>query len=275
MSLSNFVSRYVGINASLPMLAIAGGLALLLSLFPAGALAQGCHFDQNNPVCIPDNEPGSIGPPQIVYWSAIAFSPSTLRSGTSHGQNSEAEAKQRALKNCAAAASDCELVNWGSNLCFALAVNRANRSYGQDFGRSRAQAATKALAQCNVGGSKSCVVQASPCAGDDARWASPLPLPPPSSTPASNIDPHTIGTWELSINPGRWVWEIAANGTYEFHSEAADMAPSHAGTFLARGGDWSLHSTDGYTDSGTYKFLFPDSLVATGRLGTATWHRIN
>jgi hypothetical protein len=238
-------------------------------------LAQGCHFDLNNPVCIPDNESGPVGPAQPVYWSAIAVSPTTLRSGTSHGQNSEAEAKQLALKNCATAASDCEMVNWGYNLCFGLAVNRATHSYGQDYARSRAEAGTKALARCNTLGTKGCVVQASPCASDDVRWPSPLPLPSSSSAKSSKVDPHTIGTWEISMNPGRWVWEIGTSGTYEFHSESLEKAPSHAGTFSASDGNWSLQSTDGYTDSGTYKFVPPNSLVATGRLGTATWHRTN
>ena len=168
---------------------------------------------------------------------------------------------------------DCKIVNWG-NVCFALAVNRANSSYGQDFARSRPEAAAKALARCPKA-SGSCVVQAAPCATDDPRWPSPLPLPPPPSKPTAKIDPHTIGTWELLINPGRWVWEIASNGTYEFQSEAPDRAPSHAGTFSANDGKWSLNSTDGYTDAGTYKFAAPASWVATGRLGAATWRRIN
>ncbi len=191
MSLYRLISRYVGFKC---------GLALVLAMFPAGALAQ-CHFDPGNPVCIPDNE-GSIGSRTPIYWAALAVSSSTLRSGSSHGQTSETGAKQLALKNCATGASDCKIVNSG-NVCFALAVNRTNGSYGQDFARSRAEAATKALARC-PGGSKDCVVQAAPCAGDDARWSSPLPLPPAPSTAAPPIDPHTIGTWELLVNTGRW-----------------------------------------------------------------------
>ena len=33
--------------------------------------------------------------------------------------------------------------------------------------------------------------------------------------------------------------------------------------------------TDGYTDSGTFKFVPPGSMISTGRLGTGTWRRIN
>jgi hypothetical protein len=277
MSLRKFASRYVGINALLRMLGTACALALVLPMFPASALAQGCHFDPGNPVCIPDSDPGSVGPTvtETIYWAAIALSPSTLQSGSSHGQTSEAEAKQRALKNCATLASDCKVVNWHSHLCFALAVNGVTHTYGYDSARSRSEAATKALARCNVGSSKGCVVQASPCAGDDIRWSSPLPLPPPSSVQTSKIDPRTIGTWVLSINPGRWVWEIAPNGAYEFHSEAVDGAPSHAGTLTANDGHWTMHALNiEYADSGTYTFNASGTLVATGKLGTGSWHRL-
>jgi hypothetical protein len=244
-------------------------LALLL---PLGALAQ-CHFDPNNPVCIPDNGGGSTGLRTPIYWAALAVSDSTLQSGSSHGQASEAAARQIALKNCGTHAKDCKIVNWG-NVCFALAVNRATGAYGQDFAQSRAAAGAKAMARC-PGGNANCVVQAAPCATDDARWPSPLPLPPASSKPAATIDPRTIGAWELSLNPGRWIWEIAPNGTYEFHSESPDKAPSHAGTFSANDGRWSLHSTEGYSDSGTYKFAASGSMLSTGRLGTGAWRRIN
>lgn len=76
------------------------------------------------------------------------------------------------------------------------------------------------------------------------------------------------------MNPGRWVWEIGPHGTYEFHSEAPDGAASHAGTFSAKDGRWSLQATSGYTDGGAYNFQSPGNLVATGRLGTGMWHRI-
>jgi hypothetical protein len=49
------------------------------------------------------------------------------------------------------------------------------------------------------------------------------------------IDPRIVGTWVLNINPGRWVWEIGAHGTYEFRSEASDFAPTHAGLITTVG----------------------------------------
>ena len=85
------------------------------------------------------------------------------------------------------------------------------------------------------------------------------------------VDPNTVGTWELPLKGGPWVWEIHRDGTYRFHSEARDDAPPHAGTFSASNGQWSLKATTGYTDSGTYLIQPPDTLIATGQLGTAAW----
>ena len=71
------------------------------------------------------------------------------------------------------------------------------------------------------------------------------------------------------------MWNIAANGTYEFHSEAGDRAPSQAGTISARGGAWSIQAQNmKWTDTGTYTFQAPGTMIATGKLGTGTWHRV-
>jgi hypothetical protein len=88
---------------------------------------------------------------------------------------------------------------------------------------------------------------------------------------AVGVDANTVGTWELPLKGGPWVWEIHRDGTYRFHSEAGDGAATHAGTFAASNGHWSLKATSGYTDSGTYVFQAPDTLIATGQLGTAAW----
>jgi hypothetical protein len=99
-----------------------------------------------------------------------------------------------------------------------------------------------------------------PCASE--RHQPPKPV---------GVDPETVGTWELPQKDGPWVWEIHRDGTYRFHSEARDGAPPHAGTFSANKGQWSLKATTGYTDSGTYLIQPPDTLIATGQLGTAAW----
>ena|ERR1700681_378985 len=87
------------------------------------------------------------------------------------------------------------------------------------------------------------------------------------------VDPNIVGTWELELQGGLWVLAIHRDGTYKFHSEARDGAPSHAGSFFARNGHWSLTATTGYTDSGTYLLQGSDTWIATGHLGTAAWRR--
>jgi hypothetical protein len=84
-----------------------------------------------------------------------------------------------------------------------------------------------------------------------------------------------VGTWELPINPGYWIWRVAENGIYEFHSEAMDGAPTHAGTLTASQGHYTLHAiTLSWGGTGTYTFQGPDTVVATGKLGTGTWRRM-
>ncbi len=274
MLLRKIGSRYLEINASLRMLSAACGLALLLPMFPAGALAQ-CHFDPGNPVCIPESNPlAPAPPPKPVVWAALAISDTTLRAGASHGQTSEDSAQRTALDNCRRqGALDCKLLTARSSACIALAISVPDRAYGFSPGASRVQAASSALEQCRSYGGKNCTLVVSPCASDDPHWSSPLPLP--TGTVTTSVDAAIIGTWALTINPGRWVWEIGPHGTYEFHSEAPDAATSHSGTFTASDGHWTLQATNGWSDGGTYSFEAPGIFVATGRLGTGTWRRVD
>ena len=214
---------------------------------------------------------GRPGNPDM--WTALAISDTTNRAGASHGQNSQAAAEQLALTNCRRNGSlDCKSLLWGVNTCLAIAISYPDGVYAWDNDPDRARAGSKALDRCLRASGKNCLVQTTPCASDDPRWSSPLPLPPGAR--GADVDPRTVGTWELSINPGRWVWEIGRNDTYEFHSEAADGAAPHVGTFSAHDGRWSLHATNGYTDGGTYTFQPPNSFIATGRLGTGNWRHI-
>jgi hypothetical protein len=90
------------------------------------------------------------------------------------------------------------------------------------------------------------------------------------------VDPNLVGTWVFRQSGGFWVLEIHRDGTYRFHSEAGDGAPSHAGSFGAKGGQWSLTATSGYpgwVDGGKYTLDLPDTWVATGKLGKGAWHR--
>src|SRR5262249_40864104 len=93
------------------------------------------------------------------------------------------------------------------------------------------------------------------------------------------VDPGLVGTWELDVpnaeGVARWVWEIHAGGTYDFHAEGPGGVPSHKGVFEARKGKYSLRSTPlSWVDSGTYQLIQGNTLSATGRLGTASWPRV-
>ena len=87
------------------------------------------------------------------------------------------------------------------------------------------------------------------------------------------VDPNIVGTWEIEVPGGLWVLAIHRDGTYQFHSEARDGAPSHAGSFSARDGQWSLTATTGYMDKGTYALQGSDTWIATGQLGIGAWRR--
>ena len=210
----------------------------------------------------------------VVHFAAVAISPTTMTAGASHGQDSQSSAEQTALQNCRRnGATDCQVLTFGENYCIGLAESYADKAYGFYVGSSRDESAAGALARCQSGHGTNCVTVTSPCASDDVRWSSPLPLPPGGST--SSVDPNMVGTWELLINPGRWIWRVAPNGTYEFHSEAMDNTPSNAGTFSASNGHYTLHAiTVSWDDAGTYIVQSPGVVVATGKLGTGTWKRI-
>ncbi len=100
-----------------------------------------------------------------------------------------------------------------------------------------------------------------------------------SSCTAPKVDPGLVGTWELNVpnadGVARWVWDIQAAGLYEFHAEGPGGVPSHRGTFEARNGQYVLRSTTiAWVDTGTYQLISHDTLSATGKLGTASWTRV-
>ena len=210
----------------------------------------------------------------VVHYAAVAISATSMTVGGAHGQNSESSAEQTALQNCRRnGAPDCKVLTWAENSCVGLAESVADKSYGFYAAGSRDAAAAGALAKCRSVNGKNCVTVAAPCGADDVRWSSPLPLP--AETHGGPVDPAMVGTWELFINPGRWVWRVAANGTYELHSEAMDATPSNAGTFSASNGRYTLHAiTMPWDDQGTYSAQSPTVVVATGKLGTGTWRKI-
>jgi hypothetical protein len=93
----------------------------------------------------------------------------------------------------------------------------------------------------------------------------------------TGVDPDIAGTWIYQQPSGPWVLEVSRNGTYKFHSEAGDGAPSHIGSFGASHGHWSLTANSGYpgwVDGGTYILKLPDTWILTGRLGRGVWRRV-
>jgi hypothetical protein len=221
---------------------------------------------------------GPCGSPrrQPVHYGAVAISPSMLSTAGSHGQVSQRDAEQQALRSCRSSGSkDCVVAYWARNTCLALATSaRTPGPYGAASAPDRSGAATAALAQCISRGGQGCFVRVTPCAGDDVRWPSPLPLPP-GNQPGS-VDSHLVGLWEHLINPGYWVLEIGPNGTYTFHSEAPDGGAPTMGTFTASNGRYIMHATTlTWDDTGTYKYQTPGTLVMTGKLGTGAWRRIS
>lgn len=107
-----------------------------------------------------------------------------------------------------------------------------------------------------------------PCTPDQRQAPNPV-----------GVDHNLVGTWELSVPTAkgatRWVWEIHPDGSYDFHAEGPGAAPSHRGTFAAAKGRYTLKSTtSAWNDTGTYQITAPDTLIASGRLGTGSWHRV-
>ena len=268
----------------------APGLAALVLLCLGGAacaqdngstevvpgMEDSCIENLGYNACGPTGMPKPPGGQQfiVVHYAAVAISPTTMTAGASHGQSSQSDAEQTALQNCRRnGATDCKVLTWGENYCIGLAESYADKVYAFYVGSGRDESAAGALAQCQTAHGKNCVTATAPCASDDIRWSSPLPLPTGGST--ATVDSNMVGTWELFLNPGRWIWRVAPNGTYELHSEAMDNTPSNAGTFSASNGRYTLHAiTMSWDDTGTYKVQSPGVVVATGKLGTGTWKRI-
>jgi hypothetical protein len=215
-------------------------------------------------------------PDEVFHFAAVAISASTLSMGSSHGQNSQSAAEGQALQVFRSnGGKNCVIAYWSRNdYCVALASTaRVPGAFGAALAANRSGAASSAVAQCTSRGGKECVVRVTACGNDDVRWPSPLPLPP-GNQPHS-VDPNIVGMWSHLINPGDWVLEIGPNGTYTFHSEAADGLPPTIGTFTASNGRYIMHSTNvQWDDVGTYSYQAPRTLVMTGKLGTGTWQRI-
>jgi hypothetical protein len=216
---------------------------------------------------------GSQGASSRAYWAAIAISPLSLTVGGAHGRPSKDEAEQTAIQNCRRnGAKDCKVITGAANQCVAIAISYSDKWYGWDGGSNRVAAASSAVSRCQKAGGKNCVLIVAPCGGDDVRWSSPLPFP--VGVTGGKVDSAVVGTWIMNRNPGQWVWRVAGNGTYEFHSEAPDNTPSNDGTLTADGGHYTLHALSmTWDDVGTYVVQSRDAIAATGKLGSGIWIR--
>ncbi len=208
-------------------------------------------------------------------YAAIAVSPSTTWAGAEKGTTSLASVEGGALQYCQnKGAKDCKVYS-AVNACVALAQapTPVPNQYGVGTGSTRDGAAAEAVAACTKDGGNNCVVNLAPCGSDDVRFPSPLPLPPGGKP--GLVDPNLVGLWEFNLSSGIWVWQISANGTYTFHSEATDGTLPHAGDFTASKGKYTLHSlVSPWDDEGTYTMQGTTDVVMTGKLGTGTWRRI-
>jgi hypothetical protein len=221
-----------------------------------------------------------------ALFVAVATSDEKPIAGVAHGQTTQSAAEQTALANCkAAGATDCKIEQSMQNACKAIAVSISSTSEGTATVRgfsaaeNRDAAAAQAVEECKKlfpQAGQGCIVYTAPCATDNPAY--PSRLPQPAGGQPGSVDPNLVGTWEIDIgdpNTGRWLWQVTANGTYELHSEAFDGTPTNAGTLSAKDGHYSLHAINiSWDDSGTYSFQPPGTLVATGKLGTGTWHKI-
>ncbi|MDA0738018.1 MAG: tetratricopeptide repeat protein [Nitrospirae bacterium] len=104
-------------------------------------------------------------------------------------------------------------------------------------------------------------------------------VPCGATAAAADVDPDVVGTWELTVpGPGgtvHWLWDIRANGTYEFRLEGLGAQGGHSGKFGAKDGKWALAAnTMTYKDGGTYHTPDHHTFTATGQLGTVNWKRL-
>ncbi len=91
------------------------------------------------------------------YYGAIAYSKSTGAYGYSGDYPTRAIAEERALSECRARGSGCEVVIWFRNACAALAT-AGNGARGWAWAPTRAKAEGSALDYCRKHGGQDCVV---------------------------------------------------------------------------------------------------------------------
>jgi hypothetical protein len=93
---------------------------------------------------------------------AIAYSRETGAYGYAYDHNSQARARQAALRYCTPRASDCRIVVTFVDQCGAIAET-ARREVSPGLGKTRKEAEDRSLAACRAAGGKGCAVAAWTC----------------------------------------------------------------------------------------------------------------
>jgi len=99
---------------------------------------------------------------------------------------------------------------------------------------------------------------------------------PPAARSAKVVEAAAQGTWTLLVpNPqgvSTWYLDIRADGSYAFWATGPGAAAPHSGSATFVDGKWSTNAPS-WIDGGTYQFPNSNTMLATGRLGTAAWQR--
>ncbi len=98
-----------------------------------------------------------------------------------------------------------------------------------------------------------------------------------ASAARSPLDPGVSGMWTTQVTSPQGkstcYWDVKEAGTYSSWCVGA-LSVAHAGTVVVSNGRWTMHATTmDYTDGGTYVCPNPNTMIMTGKLGTAAWVR--
>lgn len=149
--------------------------AVLWSCFAFPALAQ-CYQVPNGtggtqlycgPSVMPQRPGGGAVQQQRTYWAAIYYDAASQTFGSSWGADSEAEAKQIALKACSnEGGHNCQMAITVRNGCVALAM-ATNGAWSSNSSNNSREAIANAMAVCRKNGGTDCKVlpNAHACSG--------------------------------------------------------------------------------------------------------------
>ncbi len=140
---------------------------------PKGSVPGGCNYNQDGDYLCWGSQ--FAGPAD--KFASIAFSSTTLRSGSSTGQASQDAADAVAMSNCRkTGAADCKVQIWGKNVCMTVATSAPDRKWFVDHDVDRRTAGKDAFQGCRDLGGARCTVEDVECADDKATVQPPPPF---------------------------------------------------------------------------------------------------